>query len=413
MTQIVVLDGFTENPGDLSWAGLEALGQLRVYPRTKPEEIIPRIGQADIVYTNKTPITRETLLACPSIRMVSVLATGYNVVDVAACQELGILVTNIPTYGTTAVAQFTIALLLEICHQIGHHSQAVHQGRWTSSPDWCFWDYPLMELAGKTLGIIGMGRIGQAVARIAQAMGMEILAYDAHPCDAGLALAEYVPLDALLARSHVISLHCPLFPETQGVINRDTIAKMRDGVILLNTSRGPWWWKRTWPPPFKPARSMPPGWTWYPASPSPRTIPFCKPPIALSPPTSPGPPGKAGSGSWTLRWKTAQPSSGARPRTWYSLNPCAPFPLPLPRTRPAMPWAAFCKPSWHFGFPIGPAQTAGAGHLPQRPKGLYHRPPPCRRPGAGSDRRRPGEAGPTHGLSPIHPIRGPGYPGAQ
>ena len=161
MTQIVVLDGFTENPGDLSWAGLEALGQLRVYPRTKPEEIIPRIGQADIVYTNKTPITRETLLACPSIRMVSVLATGYNVVDVAACQELGILVTNIPTYGTTAVAQFTIALLLEICHQIGHHSQAVHQGRWTSSPDWCFWDYPLMELAGKTLGIIGMGRIGQ------------------------------------------------------------------------------------------------------------------------------------------------------------------------------------------------------------------------------------------------------------
>ena len=127
MTQIVVLDGFTENPGDLSWAGLEALGQLRVYPRTKPEEIIPRIGQADIVYTNKTPITRETLLACPSIRMVSVLATGYNVVDVAACQELGILVTNIPTYGTTAVAQFTIALLLEICHQIGHHSQAVKE----------------------------------------------------------------------------------------------------------------------------------------------------------------------------------------------------------------------------------------------------------------------------------------------
>lgn len=239
MTQIVVLDGFTENPGDLSWAGLEALGQLRVYPRTKPEEVIPRIGQADIVYTNKTPITRETLLACPSIRMVSVLATGYNVVDVAACQELGILVTNIPTYGTTAVAQFTMALLLEICHRVGHHSQAVRQGRWSSSPDWCFWDYPLMELAGKTLGIIGMGRIGQAVARIAQAMGMEILAYDAHPCDAGLALADYVPLDALLARSHVISLHCPLFPETQGIINRDTIAKMRDGVILLNTSRGP------------------------------------------------------------------------------------------------------------------------------------------------------------------------------
>ena len=238
MTQIVVLDGFTENPGDLSWAGLEALGQLRVYPRTRPEEVIPRIGQADIVYTNKTPITRETLLACPSIRMVSVLATGYNVVDVAACQELGILVTNIPTYGTTAVAQFTMALLLEICHHVGHHSQAVRQGRWSSSPDWCFWDYPLMELAGKTLGIIGMGRIGQAVARIARAMGMEVLAYDAHPCDAGLALADYVPLDALLARSHVISLHCPLFPETQGIINRDTIAKMRDGVILLNTSRG-------------------------------------------------------------------------------------------------------------------------------------------------------------------------------
>ena len=173
--------------------------------------------------------------------MVSVLATGYNVVDVAACQELGILVTNIPTYGTTAVAQFTIALLLEICHQIGHHSQAVHQGRWTSSPDWCFWDYPLMELAGKTLGIIGMGRIGQAVARIAQAMGMEILAYDAHPCgDAGLALAEYVPLGCPAGPVPCDLPSTALVPETRA--SSTGIPSPKCGMGSSSPiPAGPWW----------------------------------------------------------------------------------------------------------------------------------------------------------------------------
>lgn len=240
MTKIVVLDGYTENPGDLSWAGLEALGELIVYDRTPADQAAGRIADADIVYTNKTPVTRETLDACPNIRMVSVLATGYNVVDFIACREKGIPVTNIPSYGTDAVAQFAIALLLEICHHVAHHSEAVHQGRWERSPDWCFWDYPLIELAGKTMGIIGFGRIGQATGRIAKALGMRVIAQDSYPNESGRAIADaYVELGTLLKESDVISLHCPLFPETEGIINQHNIAKMKDGVILLNNSRGP------------------------------------------------------------------------------------------------------------------------------------------------------------------------------
>lgn len=236
---IVVLDGYTENPGDLSWAGLEKLGRLTVYDRTPSELVSARIGDAEIVYTNKTPITRETLEACPNIRMIGVLATGYNVVDCAAAKERGIPVTNIPTYGTAAVGQFAIALLLEICHHIGHHDRAVHEGRWEHNADWCFWDYPLIELADKTMGIVGLGRIGQATARIAKALGMEVIAFDEHESDFGRAVAKYVSLDELFARSDVIVLHCPLFESTQGIINRDNIAKMKDGVIILNNSRGP------------------------------------------------------------------------------------------------------------------------------------------------------------------------------
>ena len=239
MTQIVVLDGFTENPGDLSWEGFAALGELTVYERTAAADIVPRIGDAEIVYTNKTPITAETLAACPNLRYIGLLATGYNVVDVAAAKARGVAVTNIPTYGTAAVAQFAIAMLLEICHHVAHHSDAVHAGRWTANPDWCFWDYPLIELDGKTMGIIGFGRIGQATGRIARALGMRVLAYDSRPSDAGRAIAEYVPLDELLANSDVISLHCPLFPETEGIVNKANIARMKDGVILLNNSRGP------------------------------------------------------------------------------------------------------------------------------------------------------------------------------
>ena len=237
--KIVILDGYTENPGDLSWEGFAALGELTVYERTAAADIVPRIGDAEIVYTNKTPITAETLAACPNLRYIGLLATGYNVVDVAAAKARGVAVTNIPTYGTAAVAQFAIAMLLEICHHVAHHSDAVHAGRWTANPDWCFWDYPLIELDGKTMGIIGFGRIGQATGRIARALGMRVLAYDSRPSDAGRAIAEYVPLDELLANSDVISLHCPLFPETEGIVDKANIARMKDGVILLNNSRGP------------------------------------------------------------------------------------------------------------------------------------------------------------------------------
>ena len=238
--RIVILDGYTENPGDLSWEGFSALGELTLYDRTAPEDVAARIGDADIVILNKTPLTRQTLEKCQNIRYIGVLATGYNIVDVAAAKEQGIVVCNIPTYGTTAVAQMTIALLLEMCHHVGEHNRAVQEGQWVNTPDWCFWNYPLVELYGKTLGIIGFGRIGQCVAGIAQALGMDILVYDTYENKAlENAQLKYAAFDTLLAKADVISLHCPLFPETQGIINRQSIAKMKDGAMLINTSRGP------------------------------------------------------------------------------------------------------------------------------------------------------------------------------
>ena len=240
--KIVVLDGYTLNPGDLSWDGFEKLGVLKVYDRTSladENEIVARIADAEIVYTNKTPISKNILSACPSIKFIGVLATGYNVVDVVSAKEKGIPVCNIPTYGTDAVGQFAIAMLLEICHHVAHHSNAVHAGRWEKNPDWCFWDYPLIELAGKTMGIIGFGRIGQATGRIAKALGMEVIAFDEYPNETGKEIADYVELDALLADSNVIAVHCPLFPATQGIICKKNIDKMKDGVIILNNSRGP------------------------------------------------------------------------------------------------------------------------------------------------------------------------------
>ena len=232
--KIVVLDGCTENPGDLSWAGLEALGDVTVYDHTPFDQTIARIGGAEIILTNKTPITAEIIAACPAMKYVGVLATGYNVVDVEAAKARGIVVTNIPTYGTQAVAQFVFALLLEICHHVAHHNQAVQEGRWSNGRDFCFWDYPLIELAGKTMGIIGYGRIGRATAAIAKAFGMQVLAYDAYAEG-----PELTTLEEVLAGSDVISLHCPLSRENTGMINAATIAQMKDGVILINTSRGP------------------------------------------------------------------------------------------------------------------------------------------------------------------------------
>lgn len=238
--KIVILDGYTLNPGDLTWEGLQKLGELTVYDRTPQDKISERIGDAEIVYTNKTPLTRETLEQASQLKWIGVLATGYNVVDVEAAKEQGIPVANIPTYGTTAVAQMTIALLLEMCHHVWAHHEEVKRGAWTNCPDFCFWNYPLIELAGKTMGIIGFGRIGQAVGKIAQAFGMNILAYDEYQnkmleTDS----IKYAALDELLTQSDVISLHCPLFESTKGIINKDTIAKMKDGVMLINTSRGP------------------------------------------------------------------------------------------------------------------------------------------------------------------------------
>lgn len=236
--KIVILDGYTENPGDLSWEGFEKLGELTVYDRTMAGQVAERIGDAEAVITNKAPINRKVFESCPQIRYVGMLATGYNVVDVEAARERGIPVCNIPAYGTMAVAQMTFALLLEACQHVGAHSEAVKAGEWTSHEDWCFWKYPLIELVGKTMGIIGFGRIGKEVGRLARAFGMKVLAHDGFPTKEGGAIAHYVELDELLAASDVISLHCPLLEGTKGIIHKKTIEKMKDGVILVNTSRG-------------------------------------------------------------------------------------------------------------------------------------------------------------------------------
>jgi glycerate dehydrogenase len=237
--KIVVLDGYTLNPGDLSWDRLKKLGDVTIYDRTPNDKIIERIGEAEIVITNKTPFTRDTLEKLSFVKYIGVLATGYNVVDVEAAKEFGKVVTNIPTYGTAAVAQFVFALLLELCHHVGVHNEEVKKGTWTNSVDFCFWNYPLVELSGKTMGIIGMGRIGQDTAKIANAFGMEVLAYDAYPnLELESDTLRFVELDELFRNSEVISLHCPLFEATKGIINKENIDKMKEGTFIINTSRG-------------------------------------------------------------------------------------------------------------------------------------------------------------------------------
>ncbi|MDI9568712.1 MAG: D-2-hydroxyacid dehydrogenase [bacterium] len=242
--KIVVLDGYTLNPGDLSWEGFERFGDLTVYDRTcydgsREDLVIERAREAEVVLTNKTILSRKVIESLPQLKYIGVLATGYNVVDIEAARERGIVVTNVPTYGTEAVAQMAIALLLEMCHHVGAHSESVKKGEWASNPDWCYWKYPLIELAGKTMGIIGYGRIGQATGRIAQALGMKVLAYDKYVNkDLESDTMRYVELDELLAQADVIALHCLLTEETEGIINKDTIAKMKDGVMIVNNSRG-------------------------------------------------------------------------------------------------------------------------------------------------------------------------------
>jgi glycerate dehydrogenase len=243
--KIVVLDGYTLNPGDITWEGLEKLGEVTVYDRTAYnlsgiDLIVERAKDAEVVFTNKTPLSKEALDKMPNLRFIGVLATGYNVVDVAAAKEKGIVVTNIPTYGTDSVGQMAIALLLEMCHHVGAHSDSVRRGEWANNADWCYWNYPLIELSGKTMGIIGYGRIGQSTGRIAQALGMKVLAFDSYQNkELECSTMEYADLDSLLINSDVIALHCPLFESTQGIINKNTISKMKDGVMIINNSRGP------------------------------------------------------------------------------------------------------------------------------------------------------------------------------
>ena len=237
--RLVVLDGHTCNPGDLSWEPLERLGHLTVHPRTAPDQVAERIAGADVVLTNKTPLNAAALAGAPTLRGIAVLATGYDVVDLAAARHTGVPVCNVPEYGTASVAQAVFALLLELCLHTGDHARAVREGRWSDSPDFCFWDGSLTELAGRTIGVVGLGRIGRAVARIGLAFGMEVIA-----CRRGAASGDdpesltLVDLDTLLAASDVVSLHCPLTEETRGLINAARIGRMKPGALLLNTGRG-------------------------------------------------------------------------------------------------------------------------------------------------------------------------------
>ena len=236
---IVVLDGYTLNPGDLSWDALKQLGLCTIHERTPPGLVLERARQAEAILTNKVVLNRETIFALPRLKYIGVLATGYNVVDAAAAKERGIPVANVPDYGTPSVAQHTFALLLELTQRTGHHAQTVRDGRWAASADFCYWDSPLVELHGLTFGVIGFGKIGQAVARLAEAFGMKVLVHSRRrPADLP-ASCEWVELDALLARSDVVSLHCPLTPETKQFINAERLALMKPTAFLLNTSRGP------------------------------------------------------------------------------------------------------------------------------------------------------------------------------
>jgi glycerate dehydrogenase len=238
--KIAVLDGHALNPGDLSWEGLRAIGELQVFDRTPENQIVARAHDAEIVLTNKTELSAQTLRQLKKTRYIGVLATGFDVVDVRVARELGITVTNVPTYGTASVAQFTFALLLELCHHVGLHSEATRAGEWSRSEDFSFWKTPLIELAGKTIGIVGLGRIGWRVAELAVAFEMRVVAADevkrSVPAWPGF---RWYEVDELLAHSDVVSLHCPLMPQTKGIINAASLAKMKPSAFLINTSRGP------------------------------------------------------------------------------------------------------------------------------------------------------------------------------
>ena len=236
---IVVLDGHTLNPGDLSWEELRALGPCTIHERTPATEIVARCADAGIVITNKAPFSRETLLALPKLRYIGVTATGYNIIDTSAAQERKVTVTNVPAYGTRSVAQHTLALLLELTQHAGRHSESARAGGWARSPDWCYWEQPLVELDGLTMGIVGFGRIGRAVAELAQAFGMKVITAVSPRAKEIPHNVSVVDLDYLFATSDVVSLHCPLLPATKELVNAARLARMKPTAFLLNTSRGP------------------------------------------------------------------------------------------------------------------------------------------------------------------------------
>lgn len=236
--KIVCLDGYTLNPGDNPWDGVEALGDFTVYDRTPTEEIVERALDAEVVLTNKTPLSRETLEKLPKLKFISLLATGYNVVDIAAAREMGITVSNVPTYGTDAVAQFVFAMLLNHCHKISDHSEAVKSGRWASNKDFCFWDTPLIELVGMKMGIVGFGRIGQRVGELARAMGMEVLAFDSYHGNPPSYEFQWKTIEEVFSEADVVSLHCPQTAENAEFVNADLLGRMKSSAYLINTARG-------------------------------------------------------------------------------------------------------------------------------------------------------------------------------
>jgi len=236
--KIVVLDGFTLNPGDLSWDQLRELGECEIHERTSPHEVVGRAAEAEVVLTNKTVLSREQIQALNKLKYVGVLATGYNIVDIQAARERGVLVCNVPAYGTRSVAQMTFALLLELTQHVGHHARTTQEGRWTRSPDFCYWDFPLVELDGLTMGVVGFGRIGQTVAQLAGAFGMNVIAHNSRSLGAPPNV-KFLPLDRLFELSDVMSLHCPLTEQTKNLINAETLCRMKRSAFLLNTSRGP------------------------------------------------------------------------------------------------------------------------------------------------------------------------------
>ncbi|MCW3078656.1 D-2-hydroxyacid dehydrogenase [Segetibacter sp.] len=238
--KIVILDGYALNPGDLSWNELKKSGDVTVYDRTPVDKVVERAAGAEILFTNKTVVTEEAINSLPALKFIGVLATGYNIVNTEAAKAKGIVVANVPGYGTTSVVQMTFALLLELCLHVQKHSDLVMEGKWAKSADWCFWDYPLVELAGKTIGIIGYGSIGQKVGDVATAFGMNIIANSRHWTDQShQPNFRWAEVPELLAQSDVVTIHCPLFPETKGLINKERLKTMKPSAFLLNTSRGP------------------------------------------------------------------------------------------------------------------------------------------------------------------------------